>query len=166
MPYDLSFSDEFFWGEGEPYEKSDKPTSVMQALHSLSDADWNLICDEVFDKNRDISTHEVMAHIREVDTCSNLNTPVKVWIDEQGYHTVAIYDSAADEKEEQEEQGDDTPCDERGYPLPTVDEPDFKDLEHMLLFRGTCDATDGCIVEPDGECEHGHVSWGRYLGFV
>lgn len=24
---------------------------------------------------------------------------------------------------------------------------------------GGCEATDGCWVEPDGVCEHGHPSW-------
>lgn len=27
-------------------------------------------------------------------------------------------------------------------------------------------ATDGCQVEPDGYCEHGHVSWLLYLGLI
>ena len=27
-------------------------------------------------------------------------------------------------------------------------------------------ATDGCRVEPDGECEHGHQSWIRRLGWI
>lgn len=27
-------------------------------------------------------------------------------------------------------------------------------------------ATDGCIVEPDGTCEHGHDSWLIVLGFI
>jgi hypothetical protein len=34
-------------------------------------------------------------------------------------------------------------------------------------MEGVCEATDGCFpVEPDGKCEHGHVSWLRYLGYV
>ena len=28
------------------------------------------------------------------------------------------------------------------------------------------EATDGCQVEPDGECEHGHKSWLLELGYV
>jgi len=27
-------------------------------------------------------------------------------------------------------------------------------------------ATDGCKVEPDGECEHGHISWLVQMGVV
>lgn len=26
-------------------------------------------------------------------------------------------------------------------------------------FDGIAEATDGCVVEPDGMCEHGHNSW-------
>lgn len=31
---------------------------------------------------------------------------------------------------------------------------------------GGCEATDGCWVEPDGECEHGCKSWMLVLGFI
>jgi len=31
---------------------------------------------------------------------------------------------------------------------------------------GICEATDGCIVEPDGTCEHGCPSWLIRLGFI
>lgn len=27
------------------------------------------------------------------------------------------------------------------------------------ILDGDCEATDGCSVEPDGRCEHGHSSW-------
>jgi hypothetical protein len=33
-------------------------------------------------------------------------------------------------------------------------------------FDGIAEATDGCQVEPDGWCEHGHVSWLVYLGLI
>jgi hypothetical protein len=48
---------------------------------------------------------------------------------------------------------------------PTMPQPDVDELEEAV-FQGVCPATDGCIVEPDGECEHGHVSWLRYLGII
>jgi hypothetical protein len=31
---------------------------------------------------------------------------------------------------------------------------------------GVCGATDGCVVEPDGHCEHGHSSWMLRLGLI
>lgn len=51
------------------------------------------------------------------------------------------------------------------YPTPTTEEPDIEQLEEWT-FNGECEATDGCIVEPDGICPHGHVSWLIYLGFI
>ena len=34
------------------------------------------------------------------------------------------------------------------------------------MDNGRCKATDGCIVEPDGVCEHGHQSWLLRLGLI
>lgn len=51
------------------------------------------------------------------------------------------------------------------YPTPTTDYPDMDDLQEWV-FDGVCEATDGCIVEPDGVCEHGHVSWLLYIGLI
>jgi len=52
------------------------------------------------------------------------------------------------------------------WPEPTVEEPDeFETLADSLLDSG-CEATDGCWVEPDGNCCHGHVSWMIYLGYI
>jgi len=34
------------------------------------------------------------------------------------------------------------------------------------LADGTCEATDGCIVEPDGTCEHGCESWLLVYGLI
>jgi hypothetical protein len=48
---------------------------------------------------------------------------------------------------------------------PTVDQPSLADLMEWDE-RGGCEATDGCWVEPDGGCEHGHVSWLVYLGLI
>lgn len=44
------------------------------------------------------------------------------------------------------------------YPTPTVPAPHYEEFLDMLA-DGECEATDGCVVEPDGECEHGHPSW-------
>ena len=51
------------------------------------------------------------------------------------------------------------------YLEPTSDEPDVEDLEYWIS-DGVCEATDGCSVEPDGICAHGHVSWLLYLGWL
>jgi hypothetical protein len=36
--------------------------------------------------------------------------------------------------------------------------PTLKQIEEWME-EGGCQATDGCWVEPDGECEHGCPSW-------
>jgi len=51
------------------------------------------------------------------------------------------------------------------WPAPTISEPDEEDLMDMV-DEGTADATDGCAVEPDGECSHGHPSWLLYWELI
>jgi hypothetical protein len=53
------------------------------------------------------------------------------------------------------------------YPNPTVPAPSSRALCAMLdTNRDVAYATDGCPVEPDGTCPHGHVSWLVYLGLI
>ncbi len=49
--------------------------------------------------------------------------------------------------------------------MPVVEPPD---LETLMAWEaeGFCEATDGCIVEADGTCPHGHRSWLLELGFI
>lgn len=51
------------------------------------------------------------------------------------------------------------------YPQPTVEQPDIEELDEFAR-DGEAIATDGCLVEPDGVCEHGHASWLLYLGYI
>jgi hypothetical protein len=51
------------------------------------------------------------------------------------------------------------------YLTPTDPEPVLEVLEGWV-YDSVCEATDGCTVEPDGECEHGHVSWLVYLKLI
>ena len=51
------------------------------------------------------------------------------------------------------------------WPKPTEPEPTMDQLEWGTFDSGV-EATDGCLVEPDGWCEHGHPSWLLKLGFV
>ena len=48
---------------------------------------------------------------------------------------------------------------------PTTPEPSEEELWDWL-FDGTCPATDGCEVEPDGTCPHGHPAWPRRMGLL
>jgi hypothetical protein len=66
---------------------------------------------------------------------------------------------ADDEDETFVEKGED------GWPIPTEDEPDEEQLCYWV-FDSIVEATDGCTVEPDGVCEHGHPSWLLKLGLI
>ena len=47
----------------------------------------------------------------------------------------------------------------------TEERPSLEELEAMI-FDGTATATDGCTVEPDGRCPHGHASWLLVIGAI
>lgn len=49
--------------------------------------------------------------------------------------------------------------------IATTPRPDIEQLEEWSS-DGICEATDGCEVEPDGICPHGHLSWLRVLGYI
>ena len=51
-------------------------------------------------------------------------------------------------------------------PLPTQECPDLESLMELDDGESTTLATDGCWVEPDGECDHGHPSWLVELGLI
>lgn len=44
-------------------------------------------------------------------------------------------------------------------------EPSTAQLEAWMQ-EGICEATDGCIVELDGTCEHGCKSWFLVMGLI
>lgn len=71
-------------------------------------------------------------------------------------------DTAAEKLARWEKTG---PCPPYLEPDDDMEEPTEEELE-QFIFDGVCDATDGCRVEPDGYCEHGHVSWCLYLGLI
>ena len=51
------------------------------------------------------------------------------------------------------------------WPEPSVPEPDFVTLAGFL-FDACAEATDGCLIEPDGVCPHGHPSWLKRVGVI
>jgi hypothetical protein len=48
----------------------------------------------------------------------------------------------------------------------TVPRPSEDELEDWVFDRANTQATDGCDVEPDGICEHGHQSWMLNMGLI
>ena len=101
MAFDLvEFSEEFFTGTCE-CDTALPPTNCLRAIEELSDSErWEIALD-VF--QMDECTAEVWIHtemclykildaVRETNTCTDLETPVEVWIDAEGYHTFLVYD--------------------------------------------------------------------------
>ena len=61
---------------------------------SLPDETWATIARDVFHcppDNLDVPT--VLAKVQETDTCRNLDSPVDVFIDVDGYYTVLVFDN-------------------------------------------------------------------------
>mgnify|MGYP001599027735 CR=1 FL=1 len=48
---------------------------------------------------------------------------------------------------------------------PLGEKPSIEKLFQWFLGE-RCEATDGCIVEHDGTCPHGHPSWLKYLSLI
>jgi hypothetical protein len=44
--------------------------------------------------------------------------------------------------------------------------PSIKELEQVLLDAENATTPDGCEVEPDGTCPHGHKSWLVLWGMI
>ena len=44
--------------------------------------------------------------------------------------------------------------------------PSLEELQRQVEEDGGCEATDGCVVEPDGTCDHGQPSWLLALGLI
>ncbi len=96
MPYALSFSEDFFCKtDPDEVRPSHWPTSVYQAILSMSQAKWNEIAREVFHVKPDVLDPLILLdRIRQTNTCSNLESPVEVWIDHAGWYDVLVYDDA------------------------------------------------------------------------
>ncbi len=97
MAFELSFAPEFFVAaeDAEDIEPDPaRPISVFQAICVMPREDWNRMCREVFGRDgNSVNTQEVMDKIRETNTCRDLRSPVEVYIDPEGYHTVRVYDA-------------------------------------------------------------------------
>ena len=107
MAYSLSFSDDFYCdGDPNEMEASDKPTCLYQAILQFVQEKPREYCKLVkkaklvnrgveskFILSGEMIAWDFLAYVRhEVNTCSNLSSPVEVWLDEQGYNTVKIYE--------------------------------------------------------------------------
>lgn len=99
MSYELSFSDDFFFAEGEPYDNppdlSETPVSVWNAIVSMRELhpkEWADLARDVFNEAPQYLLSEmVFDKIKETNTCANLDTPVRVYIDPAGDYFVEVF---------------------------------------------------------------------------
>lgn len=103
MAYSLSFSEEFFSGDGEYdyYEMpaSERPTNVLQAIISQP-REWMLdvAVDVLGCERRNAEFYvdsesfaaDVLDRVREYDTCDDLSSPITVYLDE--FYSVTVYE--------------------------------------------------------------------------
>lgn len=98
--YELSFSPEFFFSEGEPYDylgDTKRPVSVWAAVEGMrlhNPEQWAELAKEVFglDNPEYLTSETVMDKIQETNTCGTLSSPVDVYIDPEGWFSVDVYD--------------------------------------------------------------------------
>lgn len=94
MAYDLSFSERFFLERDQHnVAPSPQPTTIYQAIVSMQEKQWNEVAREVFGvEGSQLQPEAVFDRVVSTNTCSNLDSPVQVWIDAEGVHTLLVYD--------------------------------------------------------------------------
>jgi|ERR1051325_990382 hypothetical protein len=105
MAYALSFAPEFFWGDGatapDELPRSEHPTSVYQAILSLADDEWAALARDVFNCPPEyLEPETVLTKVQETNTCRNLDSPVEVFVDVDGWHTLLVFESAKEASDE------------------------------------------------------------------
>ena len=81
MAYSLSFG----WGFWDDMEKA------IDTYAQNNPDEWVEMCRDVFHCSPDfVDSGMVVSQIEKVDTCTDLFSPVEVWIDEEGYYTVLV----------------------------------------------------------------------------
>lgn len=108
MSYNLSFSEDFFTGdtEVENIHPSRRPTSILQALISMAHYDrkeFDVMLEDVMGESYakvwagkpvgETVWGDILDKARKVDTCRDLRSPVEVYLDNGGHHTVEVYDT-------------------------------------------------------------------------
>jgi hypothetical protein len=99
MAYSLSFSEEFFTGTEDRNTSEPniaRPTCVWDAIYALKEDKerWAEMCYEEFGEEDPelVSVDAVLEKIRANDTCDSLTSPIDVYIDDEGFFEVTVYD--------------------------------------------------------------------------
>ena len=98
MAFSLSFADDFYVPEDlDAVESTLRPTSVYEAILGIREEQWKEMCRDLFKcKSESVDADMVMSKIRETNTCTDLTPPVEVWVDDEGWYTVDVYDTPRD----------------------------------------------------------------------
>lgn len=96
MIYPLdSFGPEFWKIDNEPCVLGPgvRPATVEQALWEIGIDNWQILITTLFPHRCiiDVGIDEVMEIIKKTNTCSNLDSPVEVWIDRKGDFKIKVY---------------------------------------------------------------------------
>ena len=68
----------------------------MQAIMNLSQVAREEVAEAVFGVDGEtLDPWLILEQVRQTDTCSNLDSPVEVGIDRDGFYTLFVYDSAS-----------------------------------------------------------------------
>src|SRR5262245_56304627 len=97
----LSFAESFFYGEGEgPYDlpwPAKRPTTVCQALVSMPEDEFRECCEHLgLDPDGEAVVNDIIDVIRRTDCCDGYDSPVTVYIDEDGWFSVTVYDNRSE----------------------------------------------------------------------
>lgn len=104
MSFSLEFSEEFFFAEGEPYDRGEiattsrssrEPISVWSAIELMRESEpnkWREMAIEVFGADGFLPSEAVLSEIRRTDTCSSLSAPIRVYIDSDSRYYVEVFE--------------------------------------------------------------------------
>ncbi|MBC7965550.1 MAG: hypothetical protein H7Z17_06430 [Fuerstia sp.] len=93
MTYAFSFSNDFLIGDDPELQPSLRPTLVLQAILSLSERQRIQLAPDIFGVSPDrLSAEMILDRAVATKTCENLDSPVRVWIDEAGFNTLFVHD--------------------------------------------------------------------------
>ena len=102
MAFELNFAEEFFFAPGEPLDaplavnSEGEPTSLYSAISALID---ELSAEDVAELASSVDSspgaedfaYRLVERARRTNTCSDLESPVEVWIDSEGDFRVLVH---------------------------------------------------------------------------
>lgn len=91
----MSFGTEFYTGGFETYDSvptSDRPTSLIQALYSMPESQWEELCESLGTSAEHADPWEVLADLEssEAMSCDGYESPIEVYLSE--WVSVTIYE--------------------------------------------------------------------------